>query len=323
MGRLLRLSLLALLAWVAVAPAPAHAGWVRSRVPRSDGSYCGTCEQLFWCGVRSLGGAYPNRKVPFTINEAGSKDAGATASIEAARQSFSAWSAPVCTDLEFVDQGTSPRYDIGYAQTATDNLNLVVWRESSCSRAAPAGAECFQTGGCNNLYDCWEGSLQTIALTTTTFNNKTGEVLDADIELNGAGFVFSTVDGAACSSPPPRPATNCVATDVRNTLTHEIGHIVGLDHPDLSPESTVDHTNDREDTMYSSASLGDTNKRTLHQDDIDGLCAIYPKDVKTPACLKPEDLRGDCGCSTAGAPLAGLSAALFALLGVSRRRRNP
>lgn len=317
MRRLLALVLIA----SGLSPAPAHAGWVRSRVPSSDGSYCESCPQLFWCGTP--GKTPPDRKVPFVVNESGSKDAGPAASIEATRQSFAAWTAPVCTDFEFVDQGTTPRYDIGYEQNATDNINLVVWRERTCSRAAPSEAECFVTGGCNNLYNCWEGSLQTIGLTTTTFNNKTGEVLDADIELNAAGFVFSTVDGAACSNPPPRPATNCVATDIRNTLTHEVGHIVGLDHPDLSPEPGIDHTNDRDCTMYSSASIGETNKRTLHQDDIDGLCAVYPKGQQTQACLKPENLRGDCGCSTAGAPVAGLAAALLALVGVSRRRRDP
>ncbi|MGC4122393.1 MAG: MYXO-CTERM sorting domain-containing protein [Myxococcales bacterium] len=320
MRTLLRIAAISLLGLAVALPSAAHAGWVRSRVPHSDGSYCGTCEQLFWCGTP--GKPDPDRKVPFTINESGSKDAGAASSIEAARQSFLAWTAPECTDLQFIDQGTTSSYEIGYTQNA-NNINLVVWRESTCVREAPADAECFKSGGCNNLYNCWEGSLQTIALTTTTFNNKTGELLDADIELNGAGFVFSTVDGPTCSNPPPRPATNCVATDVRNTLTHEVGHIVGLDHPDLSPEDTVDHTHDAEDTMYSSASLGDTNKRTLHQDDIDGLCAIYPKGEKTAACLKRFDGIGNgCSCSAGGAPMGGLVAAVIALLGLPRRRRE-
>jgi len=320
MPRPLRIPLVALLAAAAVLPAPARAGWVRSRVPNSDGTYCGTCQQLFWCG--SPGNNENDRKVGFVVNEAGSEDAGAEESIEAARQSFAVWSAPACTDLQFVDEGTTPRYDIGYALDAADNVNLVVWRESTCKAAAPAGADCFKEGGCNNLYNCWEGSLETIALTTTTFNNRTGEVLDADIELNGAGFVFSTGDGPACPNPPPRPAKSCVATDVRNTLVHEVGHVVGLDHPDLSPELTVDHTHDRETTMFSSASLGDTNKRTLHQDDVDGLCAIYPLGEKTQACLRPDDLQGRCGCASGGAPASGLALALAALLGVPRRRRK-
>ena len=296
------------------APASALAGWVRSRVPNSDGSYCATCSQIFWCN---------DRAITYAIHEGGSDDTAALESVTAAQQSFAAWSAPACTDLRFIDGGTTPRYDIGYSQGDADNLSLVVWREQSCAKATPAGHECFEAGGCNNLYNCWEGSLQTIALTTTTFNNKTGEIFDADIEFNGLGFVFSTVDGPACSNPPPRPALNCVATDVRNTLTHEVGHVVGLDHPDLSSEPGIDHANDRDVTMYSSASLGEVNKRTLHQDDIDGLCEIYPKGLKSQQCFKADEVKGvGCDCSAAGASWGGLGAALAALAALWRRRRS-
>ncbi|MBI5547657.1 MAG: matrixin family metalloprotease [Deltaproteobacteria bacterium] len=271
----------------------------RSQVPGTDGSG----PELYWCA----------RELPFVINELGSQDAGAADSIEASRQSFFTWMGPSCTDLAFVDHGTTSRTDIGFDQNSSGNVNLVVWREETCARVVPRGDACLTAGGCNNIYNCWEQSPQTIALTTTTFNKSTGEIYDGDIELNGAGFVFTAGEGQTCENPPPRPATGCVATDVRNTVTHEIGHVIGLDHV----------TNPAEATMYPSAALGDVDKRSLHQDDIDGLCDVYPKGKKTAECLaKDPDIGiGDCGCAASGAPVAGLWAFLW--LPLAGRRRRP
>ena len=51
---------------------------------------------------------------------------------------------------------------------------------------------------------------------------RTGEILDADIEMNGGEFLFS-------NSRHPRD----LHYDVRNTLTHEVGHFLGLDEDQL------------------------------------------------------------------------------------------
>lgn len=280
----------------ATAPAPAWA-FKRSHVTNADGS---TGPDLFWC----------TRTLPFIVNSAGSKDAGAAASTQAARESFAPWSSTDCSDFEFEDQGVTTRTDVGFDTSGSvQNLNLVVWRERTCAKAAPAGDACLSSGGCNNLYNCWEQASQIIAVTTTTFNKKTGELYDADIELNGAYFVFTTGDGPACANPPPRPATTCVATDVKNTLVHEIGHVIGLDH-----------TTDPKTTMYPSAALGDVDKRTLQADDIAGLCTIYPKGKGTAGCEEPP-LKGDgCGCGSGAGPVLPLAAALLAL--AARRRRS-
>jgi len=251
---------------------------------------------LFWC----------TRKVPFVVNEKGSKDAG-SGTFQAVSTSYFAWAAPMCTDLTLEAQGTTARSDVGFDQSGTDNTNLVVWRETSCSKAAPAGDICLKEGGCNNKYDCWEQSAQTIAVTTTTYNKATGEIYDADIEFNGAGFVFTTLDAPPCTTTPGRPAT-CVATDVQNTVTHEVGHVLGLDHP-----SGV------ESTMYAQATLGEVKKRTLHQDDIDGLCFIYPRGKQTTECTRQP---AGCGCGAAGAAPGCLMLALPLLLNALRRRRS-
>ena len=52
--------------------------------------------------------------------------------------------------------------------------------------------------------------------------------------------------------------------DVQNILTHELGHALGLGH-----------SANTEATMYYSADLGETKKRDLHTDDLNGYWAIY------------------------------------------------
>jgi len=285
-----------MLALVVVLPQSALA-YNRSHVPTTDGT---VGPALFWC----------TRSIPFITNEKGSAGQ-VTSSIDAVRLSFEAWTHSTCNDLQFVNQGTTSRTDVGFdqAQNATDNINLVVWRDVTCASAAPASDSCLTAGGCNNKYDCWEDATTSIALTTTTFDKKTGEIYDADMELNGASFIFTTVDSPPCATQParPPPLPGCVATDIRNTVTHESGHVFGLDHNFTDPSVT----------MYPSASLGDTNKRTPHADDIAGLCDIYPLGQTTQGCQQ----KNGCGCGAPGAPLAGLAVLILAAWGLRRRRR--
>ncbi len=101
-----------------------------------------------------------------------------------------------------------------------------------------------------------------IAITIATFDSFTGEIYDADIELNTYddasnrdGFHFST---AATVSDPG-------AADLQTILTHEFGHFMGLSHSD----------NDRA-VMWPEAGLGEI-RRDLTADDAAGMCAIYPE----------------------------------------------
>ena len=98
-----------------------------------------------------------------------------------------------------------------------------------------------------------------IALTTLYYDDTTGAAHKFDMELADFAFTFTVTDNPAA-----------VMTDVQNTVTHELGHVLGLDH------STVP-----EATMYLSAPSGDLEKRTLAADDIAGLCFIYAP-LETP-----------------------------------------
>ncbi len=104
--------------------------------------------------------------------------------------------------------------------------------------------------------DDWphEDANKTLALTTVTFSRSTGEILDADIEINSRDVSLST---------DARFGSN----DLQSILTHEVGHFLGLDHSHLS-----------EATMHArySTDVTDVGFRSLHQDDERGVCAIYP-----------------------------------------------
>jgi hypothetical protein len=193
---------------------------------------------------------------------------------------------------------------------------------------------------------CYDSSAT--ALTTVFYIDKpgdshNGQILDSDIEMNNINFAF-TVDGTR----PPNSGSKTVA-DIQNTLTHELGHLLGLDHTcydgwnpceatgqckaiNLSCQSEDDciPLDDRgqriprctdvlsneitEATMFNYAQSLDTTKRTLSQDDIDGVCGIYPLANDPDSCSRV-DTSGETGCAAAGhAPTAG---GLLLLVGIA------
>jgi len=95
----------------------------------------------------------------------------------------------------------------------------------------------------------------TVGLNTTFFYPSTGQIIENDIKLNTV-YTWST-DGSGGTF------------DVQNITTHELGHSLNLG--DLYNESL-----DSEKTMYGYGSTGETKKRTLHQDDKDGITYLYP-----------------------------------------------
>jgi hypothetical protein len=169
-----------------------------------------------------------------------------------------------------------------------------------------------------------------IALTTVFYVDTPGlvgdaTILDADVELNGVDYTFA-LDAA---SAVPRDGTQ--VADLENTLTHELGHVQGLGHtcwdhvrdtapldnhgqpiPDCGgtlPDSIL------ETTMYPyPLTPGETSKRHLSQDDVDGICVPYPVTDAPPPCQQEVD----GGCSVAGGGVAGAWPLL--LLFLVRRR---
>lgn len=121
----------------------------------------------------------------------------------------------------------------------------------------------------------YAGAANAIGLTTTRFDTKTGDLWDADIELNGVTQQLSIGDPI-------------VADDLLSVLTHEGGHFLGLSHS-LDPTATMR-------AIYDPRTDGDTF-RDLAPDDVRGICAIYPPDrtPQTTSCENRHGFSGDCG----------------------------
>ncbi len=292
----------ALLALAAVLVPAAAGAYVRTPVDRQnapDSCVFWQKRQIPWSPAETLGGALPEAQA-----------------LEAIRASFATWSAESCTDLTFVERPGAER-EAGYRSRGA-NDNAVLFRDRYCDEIVPAGDACLGSNSCANKYDCWDWDPTVIAMTTTTFSPCSGRLVDADIEMNSAGFDFTVGDGPLCSENPRDP--DCIGTDLRNTIVHEVGHFIGLDH---SPE--------RGSTMFVTALLGETEKRTLADDDIEAICDIYPAGGETWICEPAQPLNrcGEdgsldgartAGCSSGAgglAPLALVPAALWL-----RRRKS-
>lgn len=152
--------------------------------------------------------------------------------------------------------------DVPFSQVETIiEDSFAVWGDPCCSRFAAEYRGTTSLTATNNqgrvvlswVEDSWNpqwGSVnQTIGITfSSVFNNCT--IAEAPIIFNGVGFRFTT---------------NGTGTDLQSIATHEIGHLAGLGHSNLQNA-----------TMYA-AYVGGTGARSLHQDDIDGICSLYTR----------------------------------------------
>ena len=165
----------------------------------------------------------------------------------------------------------------------------------------------------------------TLALTTVTFAPDTGEIYDADMEIN--------------SDPKINKVTitdDKVVYDLQSILTHETGHFLGMAH--TQPGNTAA-------SMYTRYKQGATFMRDISRDDSCGICAAYDPSRKTVCdatprrglalgCFgndQPDTKKGGlagCHCALVGDERAGMGDAAIGLTGLTlaaglaRRRRR-
>ncbi len=208
------------------------------------------------------------------------------------QRSFAEWTGVSCSDMSLRYTGTADGVTAGF-QDGGPNQNVLV----------------------HILRDEWPHDRSALALTTPTFRTNTGELLDADVEFNER-FLFLNAD-VECNDLFRQQ-------DLENTLTHELGHVIGLNHPDFTQDPSL-----AEATMAFNSQRCETSKRSLESDDISGICTIYPSGEDPAPCIAPPPGAFDTddgGCrgvngSPGTLPVFVLLAGF--MLGARRRRRAP
>ncbi|MBW2527202.1 MAG: matrixin family metalloprotease [Deltaproteobacteria bacterium] len=184
---------------------------------------CG--KPLFWAG----------RCVGYSVQQDASERVPWEVANDITEVAFDTWSAVSCAGasgptIEGVNLGPVECATREYNQRG-GNANLIVFRDDQWPYA---------------------GQWNTLALTTVTYNLDTGEIYDADLEVNSTNVELTWSDVGA-------------QYDLPSIVTHEVGHVFGLAHSD-----------DVGATMFSDYQVGSTALRDLAADDQAGICAIYP-----------------------------------------------
>lgn len=254
------------------------------------------------------------------INSQGSADINDGSDVAAVRSAVQRWanSAGGCSYLRFNVLDDLPDAKATFSRSGP-NENTVSWVEKGWIS--------------ERNHDRDAAGLTTVFFVDDPGSARDGKILDADVELNGEFFSFSAaVSGVAGK------------TDVENTVVHELGHVMGLDHPcddGLRNPVPKDHLGEtipkcfplgqlsqamRDATMFNFADPMEVKKRTPETDDVLGICQTYPSEQNPGSCA-PAETTPDTGCaaiprSPRELPLT-LMLLLFALaIGTLLRRRR-
>ena len=240
---------------VALAPAAAEAFCRRVAIPKTDGrdAIAQTPKQLGMCefAKEDANPAYeywPGRCVGFAVSLDGAARVAEDEAVGTVTRGLLRWSRSKCAGgaptLEGHYLGRSTCFKSEFLEKGP-NQNVIVFHGTWPYKS--------QDGADDDLK---------LGVTTTTSNTLTGEVLDADIEINiGAPTVAFVPEGV------PNPGDY----DLDAIVTHELGHALGLAHS-LNQEAT----------MWRSIAPGSIASRDLAPDDEAGFCFLYPPDGTRP-----------------------------------------
>jgi Matrixin/IPT/TIG domain len=168
--------------------------------------------------------------ISIVINKDGSDDISDQSHFTALRNAINAWNRVDDTVARLVeDKSASEQASTNWQ---SNGRHLMLFDESNTSGYFP-------------------GASGIVAITPLTFYTN-GQIIDADVLFNGKSFLFTT------EGTPGR-------FDVQDVATHELGHLLGLDHSGSAGA-----------TMYPYVDATVILHRSLSLDDIHGLQDIYP-----------------------------------------------
>jgi hypothetical protein len=206
------------------------------------------------CSTVGPAALWPSACVSYVVERNGSlkEDISSEALSRVVAAGFKTWSQAKCgidtPRLTATDRGLSACTELEFNCASEQNVNLIVFRDEA------AGIDPSE-----------------IASTRITANWVTGEIVDADIEINSYNYRFAL---------PRESKPN--ALDLQAVLTHEIGHFLGLAHSD-DPRALMS-------AHYPAQDAG------LRADDVAAICAHLQPGPTDPMCSRVLSLTEEAQC---------------------------
>jgi uncharacterized protein (TIGR03382 family) len=252
---------------------------------------------------------------------------------QAAGNSWNTASLDGVSNCSSVQLAIDPQLDAVSGPVARDSHNRLMFVQNNWCRDVPD-----PTKACDR-------DRSALAITTVFQLKSTGEIVESDMEVNGETFTWGDY------ATHPEEFAVSAAHDFQGAITHELGHVIGLDHtcfkpgtrngvpisrpvdnegnpvPDCYPGSALS-PRVTDATMYVSVSGGKSefDMRSLSPDDAQAACEIYPI-AQFNGCIPPTQTGQSAttgGCSFSAHAKGGAIAGALALLGLAmvlRRRR--
>ena len=194
------------------------------------------------CWANGIPLFWRNACLGYSMQSAGSRKISYEEASNALSKAFTRWTGATCptngdgrsrTSIDVRDLGPAECATVEY-KSGVANQNVVIFRD-----------------------DGWKYGKTVLGLTTVNYNPGTGEIYNADMELN-------TFDMDPLAVHDPVAAD---AYDFASVATHEAGHFLGLAHSDVPGA-----------TMHARYNEGETSMRNLSPDDIVAICTVYRPD---------------------------------------------